>query len=137
MIENYRKHYLTKIKAIIDTGNKEEQQMFNEIQRMLTWDKAIPGKANVTELYQIEEFTTKLMKQYIDKVCAEPTLYIQQKSTQERFFHTKPMMKGFPIMYFDTFIPSFTNTFLYGLEFDFVMMQVLVIASMDRMSLLG
>ena len=37
-------------------------------------------------------------------------------------------------MYFDTIIPSFTNAFLYGLEFDFFIMQVLVIASLDRMS---
>ena len=37
-------------------------------------------------------------------------------------------------MYFDSFIPSFTNAFLYGLEFDFFIMQVLIIASMDRLS---
>lgn len=37
-------------------------------------------------------------------------------------------------MYFDSFIPSFTNALLYGLEFDFFIMQVLVIASMDRLS---
>lgn len=37
-------------------------------------------------------------------------------------------------MYFDSFIPSFTNAFLYGLEFDFCMVQVLVIASLYRMS---
>lgn len=36
-------------------------------------------------------------------------------------------------MYFDSFLPSFTNAFLYGLEFDFCIMQVLVIASMDRL----
>lgn len=45
----------------------------------------------------------------------------------------KPREQKFPIMYFDSFLPSFTNAFLYGLEFDFCMMQVLIIASMDRL----
>lgn len=137
MIENYRKHYLTKIKTIIDTGNKVEQQMFNEVQRMFTWDKAIPAKVDVQQLYSIEEFTTKLMKQYIDKVCAEPTFYIQRKTAMERFLHTKPAKQNFPIMYIDAFLPSFTNAFLYGLEFDFIIMHVLIIASLERLSMLG
>ena len=45
-----------------------------------------------------------------------------------------PKDQKFPILYFDSFIPSFTQAFLYGLEFDFFIMHVLVIASLDRMS---
>lgn len=31
MIENYRKHFLTKIRQMIDSANKEEQMLFNEV----------------------------------------------------------------------------------------------------------
>lgn len=39
---------------------------------------------------------------------------------------------SFPTLYPDKFLPSFANTFLYGLDFDFMMLEVLIIALMDR-----
>ena len=39
---------------------------------MFTLGKALPDKLNMDDLYSIEEFTTKIMKQYIDKVSSEP-----------------------------------------------------------------
>jgi hypothetical protein len=39
---------------------------------------------------------------------------------------------SFPTLYPDTFLPSFANAFLYGLDFDFMMLEVLIIACMDR-----
>ena len=35
-------------------------------------------------------------------------------------------------MFEDSFFPSFSNIFLYGLDFDFMMLEVLVISCMDR-----
>lgn len=34
-------------------------------------------------------------------------------------------------MFEDSFFPSFSNIFLYGLDFDFMMLEVLVISCMD------
>lgn len=36
------------------------------------------------------------------------------------------------MLYTDSFIPSFSNSLLYGLEMDFLMLNCLVIAAMDR-----
>lgn len=35
------------------------------------------------------------------------------------------------MLYYDTMIPSFAQAFLYGLDFDFMMLEVLVIACLD------
>lgn len=101
---------------------------------MFTLGKALPDKLDMKELYDIQDFTLKIMKQYIDKVSSEPQQYIQNKTALQRFMHSNPKNTKFPIMYNDTFLPSFTNAMLYGLEFDFCIMQVLVIASMDRLA---
>ena len=37
-------------------------------------------------------------------------------------------------MFEDTWFPSFANAFLFGLDFDFLMMEVLVIAAMEKVS---
>lgn len=57
---------------------------------MLTLGKALPDKIDTNELYSIEDFTTKIMKQYIDKVSSEPQQYIKYKPPHERFFSTNP-----------------------------------------------
>lgn len=85
MIMDYRKHFLTKVMQIIDTTNQSNQQNFNEVQRMFTLGKALPDKLDMKQLYEIEDFTTKIMKQYIDKVSSEPQQYIRAKSPIERF----------------------------------------------------
>lgn len=39
---------------------------------MFKLGKALPAEMDMNELYNIEDFTTKIMKQYIDKVSSEP-----------------------------------------------------------------
>ena len=73
----------------------------------------------------------KMMKKYIEQVRAEPTMYIREKTNYQRLFETHPSDKQI-VMYQDKFLPSFAKTFLYGLEFDFMMLEVLFIALMDR-----
>lgn len=98
------------------------------------YGNALPQNLDMKELNEFDEFTTKIMKQYIDKVCSEPTTYIRPRDKCHRLWRYNPPGLRFPIMYFDSFIPSFTNAFLYGLEFDFFIMQVLIIACLDRLS---
>jgi hypothetical protein len=73
----------------------------------------------------------KIMKKYIEHVRAEPTRYIKQKGPIHRLFNLNQIEKRFPIMFKDAWMPSFAKSFLYGLEFDFMMLEVLVIACMD------
>ena len=42
-----------------------------------------------------------------------------------------PIEKRFPIMYKDAWLPTFSKSFLYGLDFDFMMLEVIVICCMD------
>jgi len=80
----------------------------------------------------------KIMKKYIDQVRAEPKQFIQQRSSLDKLLgrHPQPAKtrgdKKFPVMYPDKYVPSYQKTFLFGLDFDFMIFQCLVISCMDR-----
>jgi len=97
----------------------------------------IPKGVDYKKLEEINELMTKLMKKYIDKVQAEPTLYVQRQKMIDRLCGFQPVAKDFPVFYVDSHLPSFPKIFLYGLDFDFLMLQVLVITAMDRAKFIG
>mmetsp|Transcript_4701 Transcript_4701/g.8016 ORF Transcript_4701/g.8016 Transcript_4701/m.8016 type:complete len:124 (+) Transcript_4701:2799-3170(+) len=72
------------------------------------------------------------MKKYIDQVKAQPRSYIFERNRMERLLGVYQKNTKFPIMYYDHFIPSFYKTLLCGLDFDFMMMEVLIVACLDR-----
>lgn len=74
----------------------------------------------------------KLMKSYLDRVRSDPEAHIQARQPVEKLVGAYPVGGQVPIMYIDSYWPSFANSFLYGLEFDFLMLEALIIASMDR-----
>jgi len=88
--------------------------------------------ADLYDLNQTSNVMNKIMKKYIDQVRAEPKSFIKEKRMVDRLFGLNPVEKRFPVMFKDKFLPSFSKTLLYGLEFDFMMMEVLIIALMDR-----
>lgn len=55
----------------------------------------------------------------------------------DRLFGCQPVAKDFPVFYVDSHLPSFPKIFLYGLDFDFLMLQVLIITAMDRAKFIG
>jgi hypothetical protein len=59
-------------------------------------------------------------------------MYIKKKGPLDRLFGLHPIEKRFPVMFQDSWLPSFSKTLLYGLDFDFMMLEVLVIALMDK-----
>ena len=71
------------------------------------------------------------MKKYIEQVRAEPTRYIKEKGALERLLGLPPGENRFPVLFADTWMPTFAKSFLYGMDFDFMMLEVLVIACMD------
>ena len=76
----------------------------------------------------------KIMRKYIEQVRNEPKLCIRERRWHDRLLDTQERSRQFPIMFEDTWFPSFANAFLYGLDFDFLMMEVLVIAAMEKVS---
>jgi len=92
---------------------------------------ALPNGLAMSELDQTKELMNKIMKKYIEQVRAEPTRYIREKGAVERLLNLAPVENRFPIMYADTWMPSFAQSFLFGMDFDFMMLEVLVIACLD------
>jgi hypothetical protein len=85
----------------------------------------------MTDLDQTKELMNKIMKKYIDQVRAEPTMYIQNKTPLQRLLNLHPSERKI-MMFQDSFAPSYAKTLLSGLEYDFMMLECLVIACMDR-----
>ena len=72
------------------------------------------------------------MKSYLDRVRSDPKLHIQKRSPCDKLLGLYPRGEPIPIMYIDTFWPSYANSMLFGLEFDFLMLEALIIGAMDR-----
>lgn len=62
MISDYRKHFLTKVKQMIDSANQVERADWAEISRVLNPGRALPKGLDMGELFDIDDFTTKIMK---------------------------------------------------------------------------
>jgi hypothetical protein len=92
---------------------------------------ALPNGLAMSDLDQTKELMNKIMKKYIEQVRAEPTRYIREKRALERLLNLPPVETRFPVMYADSWMPSFAQSFLFGMDFDFMMLEVLVIACLD------
>ena len=82
-----------------------------------------------------------MMISYIDKVRKEPEHFIKERSCMERVFNLSPaeQINGIStIMYINqSFYPSFGNTLLMGLEFEFLMIDTLIITFCQRTTMEG
>jgi hypothetical protein len=70
-------------------------------------------------------------------VRAEPRQFLKERSPIDKLLGRHPTSPGnevrrFPVMYPDKYVPTYQKTFLFGLDFDFMILECLVIASMDR-----
>jgi len=76
----------------------------------------------------------KIMKKYLEQVRNDPTTCIRKKKMINRLLHSpeRPERDNYPIMFEDTYFPSFSNAFLYGMDWDFLMMEVLIIAGIEK-----
>lgn len=74
----------------------------------------------------------RIMQTYIEQVRVEPRKYIRERGALSRWFGLHPAMAGLdaPIMFKDKWM-GFQSFMLSGLDFDFLMLDVLVISSMD------
>ena len=131
MIDDYKKNFLTPVITQIDYQVQQNSRNYSDIQRAISTHAAIPTGVNFSKLDETKEFMNKMLKKYIEHVRAEPTKYIKEKEPLHRLLNLNPIEKRFPIMYKDKWMPTFARSFLYGLDFDFMMLEVLVIACMD------
>ena len=82
-----------------------------------------------------------MMISYIDKVRKEPEHYILERSCLERVFNLIPadqITGNSTVMYKNqSFYPSFGNTLLMGLEFEFLVLDALIITFCQRTTMEG
>lgn len=82
-----------------------------------------------------------MMISYIDKVRKEPERFILERSCLERVFKLIPAAQingNETVMYKNQeFYPSFGNTLLMGLEFEFLVLDSLIIAFCNRTVMTG
>lgn len=73
-----------------------------------------------------------IMQTYIEQVRTEPRKYIQSRTACQRFLKVPSTIaaKGVPIMFRDKWM-TFSQFFLMGLDFDFLMLDILVITFID------
>lgn len=131
MIDDYRKHFLAPVVTAIGTRNQSNRVNYGELQRALSSGPALPNGLPMSELDQTKELMNKIMKKYVEQVRAEPTRYIREKGALARLLNLAPQDNRFPVMYADSWVPSFAQSFLFGMDFDFMMLEVLVIACFD------
>lgn len=74
----------------------------------------------------------RLMQTYIEKVRVEPKEYIRDRGSLSRWLGLMPSMYNadVPIMFKDGWM-NFSSYFLSGLDFDFLMLDVLVVSFID------
>merc|ERR1719440_2756034 len=83
------------------------------------------------DLVKDKEDMNKLMLTYIDRVRADPNTYIVEKTVTDRLCN-RGRKQEYPTLYEDGHVPSFAMSMLYGLDWDFLMLNVLMITAMER-----
>jgi len=73
-----------------------------------------------------------MMQTYIEEVKRSPNEYIRERSALSRWLGFLPSIDGLesPILFKDKWM-NFSNYFLCSLDFDFVMLDVLVVSFID------
>jgi hypothetical protein len=74
----------------------------------------------------------RLMQTYIEQVRVEPKEYIRERGAMSRWLGLHPNIRNIevPIMFKDKWM-NFSNFLLSGLDFDFLMLEVLVVTCID------
>jgi hypothetical protein len=87
---------------------------------------------NLEKLEDPGIFMNRLMQTYIEKVRVEPKEFIRDRGALSRWLGLMPNMNNLdvPIMFKDGWM-GFSSYLLMGLDFDFLMLDVLVVSFID------
>lgn len=76
----------------------------------------------------------KIMMAYIDRVRGDPNTYVKEKTYLDRLC-SRTADNDYPTLYSDnSIVPSYTSSMLYGLDFDFLMLNTLMIVALERVT---
>lgn len=90
---------------------------------MVQYGPALPKGIDIKNLYNMQELMNKMMKKYVEQVRQQPKQYIVERQRLDKLFGTHPAKGDQIIMYKDKGIyPSYAKMFLYGLDFDFMIL---------------
>lgn len=92
----------------------------------------MPKDLNIKKLEDPGIFMNRLMQTYIEQVRVEPKEYIRERGALSRWLGLMPNIRNIevPIMFKDKWM-NFSSYLLSGLDFDFLMLHVLVITLID------
>ena len=92
----------------------------------------MPEGFNISKLEDPGNFMNRLMQTYIEQVRVEPKEYIRDRGALARWLGLYPRLTNMevPIMFKDKWM-NFSNFLLSGLDFDFLMLDVLVVTFID------
>ncbi len=104
--------------------------MFNAVQHAMYRSPAVPVGLNLENLDTSRRVMNKIMQRTVEQVRMEPKVFIKERTMFERLFNTTPKQEleaGKPVMYKDR-ENSFSSTLLCGMDFDFLMLDALIIS---------
>jgi hypothetical protein len=105
---------------------------FNTVQQVLTRERAVPAGFRIDRLEDPGKFMNRTMQTYIERVRLEPKQYVRERGAIARWLGFQPGIKDteIPVLFKDPWM-GFSNFLLSGLDFDFVMLDVLIITFID------
>lgn len=132
MLQHYKDHYLKDVNEEILKQINDNNKRFNAVEVMLTRQRAVPKNLDLELLEDQRNYINMIMQTYVEQVRTEPRKYIQDRSALQRLFNIPSQIanKGVPIMFRDKW-HSFSKLLLMGLDFDFLMLDVLTISFID------
>ena len=105
---------------------------FNSVQQVLTRERAVPAGFRIDRLEDPGKFMNRTMQTYIERVRLEPKQYVRERGAIARWLGFQPGIRDteIPVMFKDPWM-GFSNFLLSGLDFDFLMLDVLIITFID------
>jgi len=133
LMKSYRRDYMQNVNSAIKTQEEKNAMMGNEITRFFSMTPQIPDNMNLELVDAPRANMNRLMMKYIEKVRMNPDQSIRDRSSCDRLLNLSPSMPANQglIMFKDSW-GSFIKYFLTGMDFDFLMLNVLVITFMER-----
>ena len=92
---------------------------------------------NIEDLEASKRVMNKVMMKYVEQVRMDPSVYIRDRNWYNRLLNRAPMeilANNKPVMFKDRW-SSFSKTLMMAMDFDFLMLDVVIICFMDRQTI--
>lgn len=115
-------------------NNKTYNQ--NSVQQVLYRQKALPAGIELAKLQDPGVFINRMMQGYIENARIDSKQYIRDRGALSRWLGLMPNVRTIeaPIMYKDPWM-GFSQYLLCGLDFDFLMLNVLIISGINAIAM--